>query len=113
MSTRELLLLRFTPIPVGLPFPQKALSNGTHVHVSSVAVMDCPSVGWGPKGTVAVVVVLVVVIEPPVLDVVVEAPPEPVPCCTPLEQAVRERSENEARREARIMSPCYHRAARA
>jgi hypothetical protein len=111
MSTLELVLLRFTPIPVGEPFPQKALLNGTHVHWFGVAVMAWPRVGWGPNGSVEVVEVVLVVAEPPVLDVVVEAPP--FSDSTLWEHAARETSANEARREARIMSPCYHRAARA
>jgi hypothetical protein len=66
--------------------------------------------------TAVVVLLVVVVAMPPApVDVVVEPPlPVVVPVlvlCGLEEQAARELSANEASREARIMGPCYHRAA--
>src|SRR5512132_3607432 len=76
MRTRELFLLRLTPMPVVEPFPQNELSKGIQVHCSSGASIGAPMGALPPLPPVPVAVA-VDVPAPPVPSPPVPPPPKP------------------------------------
>src|SRR5690348_11200855 len=77
MKTRELFFVRFTPMPVGVPFAHSAPMIGTQVHCSIGASIGSPSAP-PPAPALAPVTELELEAAPaPVDELLTAAPPAP------------------------------------